>query len=408
MLSVGVGAILVILDDVWALNLLGWERIYIPVGDSGAFVFILLGLSLVLLGMTFLSFDGKFSAKKMPLQIIPPIAITMIFVAGGYPISGDDSVVDLLNSLSSGHEFEFSFNTLIFLIVLSSAMFALGNFATRKISLVNPASSLIVLLTLIVFFQHFEIDIMQARFRLGEIDLMNEVASGEESAIFALVGTAAFLASITRGRKITLNPWNVRPLNSIATLYTDFFRNTPLIVQFMFIHFGVGIGLKIQKAYEGNFGDMGTDGLDYFFFGQSAFISAIFTLGLNSGAYQCETIRGAIAAIPTGQMEAGRSIGLTYMGTMRLVILPQAIRICIPPLGNEMVNLVLNSSLAMVIGYSELARQGRLIIAVTFQIFWAWGMVMISYFVITWTLALLLRRLEEKTKIPGLGITGGD
>ena len=408
MLSVGVGAILVILDDVWALNLLGWERIYIPVGDSGAFVFILLGLSLVLLGMTFLSFDGKFSAKKMPLQIIPPIAITMIFVAGGYPISGDDSVVDLLNSLISGHELEFSFNTLIFLIVLSSAMFALGNFATRKISLVNPASSLIVLLTLIVFFQHFEIDIMQARFRLGEIDLMNEVASGEESAIFALVGTAAFLASITRGRKITLNPWNVRPLNSIATLYTDFFRNTPLIVQFMFIHFGVGIGLKIQKAYEGNFGDLGTDGLDYFFLGQSAFISAIFTLGLNSGAYQCETIRGAIAAIPTGQMEAGRSIGLTYMGTMRLVILPQAIRICIPPLGNEMVNLVLNSSLAMVIGYSELARQGRLVIAVTFQIFWAWGMVMISYFVITWTLALLLRRLEEKTKIPGLGITGGD
>jgi ABC-type amino acid transport system permease subunit len=93
---------------------------------------------------------------------------------------------------------------------------------------------------------------------------------------------------------------------------------------------------------------------------------------------------------------------------MRLVILPQAVRICIPPLGNEMVNLVLNSSLAMVIGYAELARQGRLIIAVTFQIFWAWGMVMISYFVITWTLALLLRRLEEKTKIPGLGITGGD
>ena len=95
------------------------------------------------------------------------------------------------------------------------------------------------------------------------------------------------------------------------------------------------------------------------------------------------------------------------MGTMRLVIIPQAIRICIPPIGNEMVNLVLNSSLAMVIGYSELSRQGRLMIATTFQIFSAWGLVMISYFVVTWTLALLLRRLEEKTKIPGLGISGG-
>jgi len=175
----------------------------------------------------------------------------------------------------------------------------------------------------------------------------------------------------------------------------------------MFIHFGLSLGMEIQDAYESSFGAIGTDGFDYWLLGESAFISAIFTLGLNSGAYQCETIRGAIAAIPSGQMEAGRSIGLTYMGTMKLVIMPQAIRICIPPIGNEMVNLVLNSSLAMVIGYAELSRQGRLIIAWTFQIFWAWGLVMISYFVVTWTLALLLRRLEEKTKIPGLGITGG-
>ena len=207
--------------------------------------------------------------------------------------------------------------------------------------------------------------------------------------------------------RLTLNPWKIRPLNWIATLYTDFFRNTPLIVQFMFIHFGLSLGMEIQDAYESSFGAIGTDGFDYWLLGESAFISAIFTLGLNSGAYQCETIRGAIAAIPSGQMEAGRSIGLTYMGTMKLVIMPQAIRICIPPIGNEMVNLVLNSSLAMVIGYAELSRQGRLIIAWTFQIFWAWGLVMISYFVVTWTLALLLRRLEEKTKIPGLGITGG-
>jgi polar amino acid transport system permease protein len=142
--------------------------------------------------------------------------------------------------------------------------------------------------------------------------------------------------------------------------------------------------------------------------GKRSYLSAIFALGLNSAAYQCETIRGAIAAIPSGQMEAGRSIGLTYMGTMRLIILPQAIRICIPPLGNEMVNLVLNSSLASVIAYTELTRQGKLVVAITFQIFWTWGMVMISYFVVTWTLAILLRRLEEKTRIPGLGISGGN
>jgi len=228
-------------------------------------------------------------------------------------------------------------------------------------------------------------------------------------AMFGL-GVAIFVISIQfvlADEKLSGPLFKIRPLNSIATVYTDFFRNTPLIVQFMFIHFGVRLGMRIQELMEGTFGDPGIDGIDYFFYGERAFLSAIFTLGLNSGAYQCETIRGAISAIPSGQMEAGRSIGLTYIGTMRLVIMPQAIRICIPPIGNEMVNLVLNSSLAMVIGYSELSRQGKLMIATTFQIFSAWGLVMVSYFVVTWTLALLLRRLEEKTKIPGLGISGG-
>jgi len=208
-----------------------------------------------------------------------------------------------------------------------------------------------------------------------------------------------------------LNPWGVRPLNTIATVYTDFFRNTPLIVQFMFIHFGLQLGRLIQEPAQAFLEDS-TGGVAQFikdeFLNDRAYISAICALGFNSGAYQCETIRGAIQAIPSAQMEAGRSIGLTYMQTMRRIILPQAIRICIPPMGNEMVNLVLNSSLAMVIGYAELTRQGKLITAVTFQMAYTWGMVLVSYFVITWTLALLLRRLEESTRIPGLGMTGGE
>jgi len=232
-----------------------------------------------------------------------------------------------------------------------------------------------------------------------------------------------------RIKNIALNPWRVRPLNTIATVYTDFFRNTPLIVQFLFIHFGVRLGALIQGPglevfsfenleenhnfltdifarydySESNYGTL-VGGMLY----DSAFISAICALGFNSGAYQCETIRGAIQAIPSAQMEAGRSIGLTYLQTMRRVIMPQAIRICIPPMGNEMVNLVLNSSLAMIIGYAELTRQGKLIVASTFQYAYAWGMVLISYFVVTWTLALFLRWMEEKTRIPGLGMTGGN
>jgi len=229
---------------------------------------------------------------------------------------------------------------------------------------------------------------------------------------------------------ISVNPWGIRPLNTIATVYTDIFRNTPLLVQFMFIHFGFELGRRLQDPglmlfdfdyLEGNSNfitdifvvyETNPESLAYGrpiggILEDRAYISAIFALGLNSGAYQCETIRGAIAAIPSGQMEAGRSIGLNYMQSMRLVVMPQAVRICIPPLGNEMVNLVLNSSLAMIIGYAEITRQGKLIVATTFQVFWTWGMVLISYFLITWTLALFLRYLEERTRIPGLGISGG-
>tara|TARA_B100001123_G_scaffold418949_1_gene523540 strand:+ start:2524 stop:4869 length:2346 start_codon:yes stop_codon:yes gene_type:complete len=230
--------------------------------------------------------------------------------------------------------------------------------------------------------------------------------------------------------KLKLNPWGLRPLNTVATVYTDIFRNTPLLVQFMFIHFGFELGRRLQDPglllfsfesleHNANFltniivvYETNPDSLAYGrpiggILEDRAYISAIFALGLNSGAYQCETIRGAIAAIPSGQMEAGRSIGLNYLQSMRLVIMPQAVRICIPPLGNEMVNLVLNSSLAMIIGYAEITRQGKLIVATTFQVFWTWGMVLISYFLITWTLALFLRYLEERTRIPGLGISGG-
>ena len=228
----------------------------------------------------------------------------------------------------------------------------------------------------------------------------------------------------------SIDPWGIRPLNTIATVYTDIFRNTPLLVQFMFIHFGFELGRRLQDpglmlfdfdylngnsnfitdifvVYETNPESLAYGRPIGGILEDRAYISAIFALGLNSGAYQCETIRGAIAAIPSGQMEAGRSIGLNYMQSMRLVVMPQAVRICIPPLGNEMVNLVLNSSLAMIIGYAEITRQGKLIVATTFQVFWTWGMVLISYFLITWTLALFLRYLEERTRIPGLGISGG-
>ena len=195
----------------------------------------------------------------------------------------------------------------------------------------------------------------------------------------------------------TWNFFNFNPLRFFATIYTDIFRNTPLLVQFFFIYFGlaeIGIDLTFESI-------LGEDRAL-----ERAYGSAVVALGLNSGAYQTEIIRSGIQAIPAGQMEAGRSIGLTYIQSMRYVILPQAIRIVIPPLGNETVNLVLNSALASAIGFGEITRKGRLLISLTFETFWTWGLVLLFYFAITYTLANILKYVEKRLKIPGLCLGG--
>ena len=195
----------------------------------------------------------------------------------------------------------------------------------------------------------------------------------------------------------TWNFFNFNPLKFFATIYTDIFRNTPLLVQFFFIYFGlaeIGIDLTFESI-------LGEDRAL-----ERAYGSAVVALGLNSGAYQTEIIRSGIQAITAGQMEAGRSIGLTYIQSMRYVILPQAIRIVIPPLGNETVNLVLNSALASAIGFGEITRKGRLLISLTFETFWTWGLVLLFYFAITYTLANILKYVEKRLKIPGLGLGG--
>ncbi|MEE3242721.1 MAG: ABC transporter permease subunit [Candidatus Thermoplasmatota archaeon] len=193
--------------------------------------------------------------------------------------------------------------------------------------------------------------------------------------------------------------FNFNPLKFFATIYTDLFRNTPLLVQFFFIYFGL-VEIGIDLTFESILGPERAL--------ERAYGSAVVALGLNSGAYQTEIIRSGIQAIPAGQMEAGRSVGLTYIQTMRFVILPQAIRIVIPPLGNETVNLVLNSALASAIGFGEITRKGRLLISLTFETFWTWGLVLMFYFAITYTLANILKYIEKRLKIPGLGIGGED
>ena len=121
-------------------------------------------------------------------------------------------------------------------------------------------------------------------------------------------------------------------------------------------------------------------------------------ISVNSGAYIAEVVRGAIQSIEKGQVEAGRSIGLTRYQTMRFVIWPQAFKRMIPPLGNQFIISLKDTSLLVVIGVGELTRQGQEIVADTFRAFEVWLTVAIMYLCLTMTMTYFLRKLERRIK----------
>ena len=126
------------------------------------------------------------------------------------------------------------------------------------------------------------------------------------------------------------------------------------------------------------------------------FHAAISACGINSGAYVAEIFRAGIQSIDKGQMEAGRSLGMTWIQTMRFIIVPQAFKRVIPPLGNEFIALLKDSSLVSVIGFEELTRRGQLIIAKTYGSLEIWLSVAIIYLIMTLTISRFVAFLEKK------------
>jgi glutamine transport system permease protein len=165
------------------------------------------------------------------------------------------------------------------------------------------------------------------------------------------------------------------PIRSLAGAYVEAVRGTPLIVQVMFLYFGVpmAVGLRIRPITAG-----------------------IIAIAVNSGAYIAEIVRGAVQSIDPGQIEAGRSIGLTRAQTMLYIVWPQAFRRMIPPLGNQFIISLKDTSLLVVIGVAELTRVGQEIIAVNFRAFEVWLTVGIVYLMMTLTIARFLRMAEDR------------
>ncbi len=169
-----------------------------------------------------------------------------------------------------------------------------------------------------------------------------------------------------------------------ATAFIEVIRGTPLLVQILIAWLVLPfLGIK----------------LSIFWAGCAALI-------VNTSAYQAEVIRGGIQSIPTGQMEAALALGMTRTQAMRHVIMPQALRLVIPPLGNEFIILLKDTSLVSVIGVVELTYIGRVFSARTFLVLEAWLAVALIYFILTYTMSLALQWLERRMRIPGLGLGG--
>ena len=164
-------------------------------------------------------------------------------------------------------------------------------------------------------------------------------------------------------------------LKGISTIYLYIIRGTPLMVQALFIYFG--IAPLIAKRSD-------------------PMICAIIALTLNAGAYMSEIFRGGIQAVDNGQMEASRSLGLSYLTTMRKVILPQAVKVMIPSIINQFIVTIKDTSILSVISIRELTASGQIIVARNFKPMETYAIVAMMYFILITALSLLSMYIERR------------
>lgn len=166
----------------------------------------------------------------------------------------------------------------------------------------------------------------------------------------------------------------------ICSVYVSFIRGTPLLVQLFILFFGLPqFGITLP-----------------------AFLCGVLGMGLYSGAYVSEIVRGAIQSIDRGQMEAARSLGMSYRIAMRVIVLPQALLRMIPPLGNEFIALIKNSALVSLLTITDLMHEGQKIISVSYRSLEVYLAVALVYFVLTNLTSLLLRAVERRLRAGGM------
>jgi polar amino acid transport system permease protein len=202
------------------------------------------------------------------------------------------------------------------------------------------------------------------------------------------LSVTGIILSFLLGLLITvLRMSHFRPLRWIACAYLEFFRNTPLLVQIFFWYFG---SYKMLPQSVNDW--LNTTNFE--------FAAALIALTIYTSAFIAEDIRSGILSIPKEQMEAARSSGFSYLRSMQYIILPQAVRITVPPIVNQFLNLAKNSSLAMTIGVMELTYQARQIESYTFKGFEAFTAATVIYLALSVVITALMHQYNVRVLNP--------
>lgn len=209
--------------------------------------------------------------------------------------------------------------------------------------------------------------------------------------VTVLITVASFVFVLIAGMfgglgRLSKNPF----IHGAATLYVEIVRGIPLLVQLIWWYFafptviqqiGQWLNISALANYQAN-----------------AIYTAIMSLGLCYGAYMSEIYRAGIQSIPRGQTEAARSLGMSYFQSMRHIILPQAVRVILPPVGNEFIALLKDSSLVSIVAVADLTRRGREFMATHFNPIEVWTIVALLYLVMTLFAARGVAWIERRTK----------
>ena len=179
-------------------------------------------------------------------------------------------------------------------------------------------------------------------------------------------------------------------IRGIASLYVEIVRGIPLLVQLIGWYFAspviihkLGLWLNSQPLIE---------------YRANPIMTAILAITVCYGAYMSEIVRSGIQSVPRGQMEAARSLGMTHFQAMRHVVLPQAFRVILPPMGNEFISLLKDSSLVSVVAVADLTRRGREFMAAHFNPIETWLMVALLYLIMTIVAARVVSYIEKRSK----------